>query len=344
MRHRGFAPARVVLPIAGVLGLASAREARAAITVCQSGCAYSTVQDAVDAAPDGEVIRIREGVFVGPVSIAGKNLIVRGSGANATVIDRGPVSVSPAPPAIALACTGSQQITISDLTITGGVPFHGFGGGGLENHGCAVNLNRTAILNNGSRGGGGITNDAGSMTVSNSTILNNGSELGGGGISNGASLLLVSTVVSDNSTWGVGKGGGIENGGTLVVRYSTIANNQGPDGGGLANAVGASARVIDSLISNNSTSSADGEGGGVFNVGAVTLRGTLVIANESGSRGGGIFNQAGGRLVLNESTVTRNSAGSSGGGVYSDGVTSVASSVIARNVPDNCAGSGHSCP
>lgn len=344
MSHSGHKSRKYILLIAVVSGLTFSRNATAAITVCSSGCPYSTVQAAVDAAPDGETIRILEGTFVGAVNITNKNLILKGSGTSYTVLDRGPVSVSPSPPAIELNCTRVFQITITELTITGGTPFHGFGGGGLENHGCTVNVNSTAIMNNGSRGGGGISNDAGTMTVKNTTIFNNGSELGGGGISNSATLTLISSVVSSNSTWSVGKGGGIENGGTLVVHDSTIADNSGPDGGGVANAVGATARIIDSIITNNSSTSPDGEGGGLFNVGSLILRGTLVIANESGHLGGGIFTKAGGSLVLNGSIVTRNTAGSSGGGLYSDGTTSVNSSTIANNTPGNCAGAGYGCP
>jgi predicted outer membrane repeat protein len=344
MKYSGHKPCKYVFLVALVSGLTAARAASAAITVCSSGCSYSSIQAAVNAAPAGETIRIMDGVFTGGVTITDKNLVIRGSGVSHTVVDRGPVSVSPAPPAIELKCTRAFQITITDLTITGGVPFHGFGGGGLENNGCTVNLNNAMVMNNGSRGGGGISNNSGIMMVRNSTIINNGSKLGGGGISNQGNLTLVSSVISDNSTTSPGKGGGIENGGTLVVRDSTIANNQGPDGGGVANAVGGTARFAESVITNNSTTSPQGEGGGLWNVGSLILRGTLVIANKSGNIGGGIFTKAGGSLVLNGSTLTRNSAGTSGGGVYTDGVTSVVNSLISNNTPNNCSGTGLACP
>jgi hypothetical protein len=340
MKRSGYRPCKYLWGAALVFGLAFARNASAAITVCSSGCPYASIQAAINAAPNGETIRVMEGVFTGAVSITNKSLIIRGSGASDTVVDRGPVSVSPAPPAIELNCTGAFQITITDVTITGGVPYQGFGGHGLENNGCTVHLNNAVVMNNGGRGAGGIYND-GIMTVRNSTVINNGARLSGGGISNDGDLTLINSVVSDNVA--TGKGGGLQNGGTLVVRYSTIANNQAPDGGGFANAVGGQALFVESVIANNSTTSSTGEGGGLWNVGSMILRGTLVIANESG-RGGGIYTKAGGSMVLNGSMIMKNSAGPSGGGIYSDGMTTVTSSLIAGNMPDNCAGSGYSCP
>lgn len=341
MSHSGYRPCNYLVGVALLVGLGVTRTAAAAITVCPSGCPYTSIQAAVDAAPSGETIRIMEGVFLGAVSITDKSLILRGSGPSYTVIDRGPVAVSPAPPAIGLTCSGASQITIVDLTITGGVPYHGFGGRGLENAGCAVNVNNVLVIHNGGRGAGGIYN-SGTMTVRNSTIVNNGAELDGGGITNAGDLTLVGSLVGDNVT--TGKGGGVNNGGTLVVRYSTIAGNRAPDGGGFANAVGGQARFVETVFAHNTTTSPVGEGGGLWNVGSMTLRNTLVIANEAGEIGGGIYTKASGTTVLNGSTVMNNTSGTSGGGLYSDGAMTVISSLITGNTPDNCAGAGYACP
>ncbi len=340
MNHSAHRQYQYLFSVALVVGLAFAQNAGAAITVCKSGCSYTSIQAAVNAAPNGATIQVMEGVYIGSVVITNKNLTLKGVEANFTVIDRGPVSVSPAPPAIQLNCTSSHQITITDVTITGGVPSEGFGGSGLENNGCTVILSNAVVTNNGSRMGGGISND-GNMTVKSSTIINNGAELGGGGIDNEGTLTLVSSFVSDNTTTSPGYGGGIQNGGTLVVRYSTISNNYGPYAGGIVNVVGGTAQVIESVVANNN---AYFDGGGLLNIGTLNLKGTLVIANQSGGQGGGVFNKIGGNVVLSGSTIINNTAVTSGGGLFADGTTSVTKTIINNNTPNNCGGSGYTCP
>ncbi len=328
-----------VLLIGGFLG---GQTAHAALTVCKNGCDYTNIQDAVTEAPDGEVIRIKQGVFTDPISIENKNLTLRGDGSSLTIIDRGLPSSDLPPPTITVSCVNasSHKIKISNVTISGGAPFQGFGGGGLVNESCVVKLVNTLITNNARRAGGGIGND-GIMVVRSSVISGNGAKLGGGGIDNSGELSITNSFIVGNRTTSPGKGGGIVNGGILEVRSSTITENHGPDGGGFANAVGGIARLIDTVIVNNT---GIGEGGGLWNVGDLILNRSLLVGNTAGNQGGGVYQKAGGSLKMTNSTLINNSALATGGGLYAEGTVTAKKTIIQGNTPNNCAGGAFLCP
>ena len=120
--------------------------------------------------------------------------------------------------------------------------------------------------------------------------------------------------------------------------------------------------ISDSVISANrltarsTTGSSTVEGGGIVNVGTLTLRNTSVADNRAAAsgpggaaRGGGIFNGSlpdtpPVRLALVDSAVTRNTLTASpgitvqGGGLFTLFPMTLTSSVIAQNVPDQCYG------
>jgi len=71
------------------------------------------------------------------------------------------------------------------------------------------------------------------------------------------------------------------------------------------------------------------DGGGIYNLGALTLTGSTVTANSADGSGGGIYNL--GTLVVTDSSITENTA-DAGGGMYNLGVLAVSDSDIAGNV------------
>jgi hypothetical protein len=71
-------------------------------------------------------------------------------------------------------------------------------------------------------------------------------------------------------------------------------------------------------------------GGGIANFGTMTLSGSTVTFNSASNSGGGIYNE--GTMTMNGSAVTSNSAGS-GGGIYNDtqAKLTILSSVVQNN-------------
>lgn len=185
--------------------------------------------------------------------------------------------------------------------------------------------------------GGGLYN-AGLLTASNVQIDHNlaasfaALRLGlGGGIANaaGGTVRLVSGVVSNN---GAGRGGAIHSVGavettSVETRNVLIESNTAlQSGGGIAN--GGRLFLSGSTVNGNTVSSADygfNGGAGILNEGGTaSVTGSLIRFNHAygvQSRGGGVFNTAGGRLEMTNSTVFFNSATAVGGGIADSGGT-----------------------
>src|SRR5262249_17392192 len=150
------------------------------LTVCAIGCAYSAIQNAADAAADGDTVAIRRGRFVENVVISGKSLTLRGAGPLLTVVDGGGhgrgFSIT--------GIFGVTHVSLSDMTIAGG---------------------RTADL------GGGVACATGDLTLTDVIVAKNGTGgLGGGLYTNCPVTTLVRTLFVRNHSDGpeVFDGGG----------------------------------------------------------------------------------------------------------------------------------------
>jgi hypothetical protein len=150
--------------------------------------------------------------------------------------------------------------------------------------------------------GGGLLNVAsGTVTLNHTDVSGNSATNGGGGILNASfqgqvgTATVIDSDVSGNSTTGVnsagglpGIGAGILNGGNMSLTHSNVTgNNATADGGGIYNA-------------------SDPHSGAAL--ADLTLTHSDVTNNNAGQghHGGGIFNQAGNKIRLNQSTVTGN--------------------------------------
>jgi CSLREA domain-containing protein len=131
----------------------------------------------------------------------------------------------------------------------------------------------------------------------------------------------------------------------------------GGDGGGIWTGPDTNVNLINMVIQDNTTGNGDpgsgGRGGGVFNLGTMTITGSTINGNTTGSAGtdpgafggygAGIYNA--GTLTLINTTVSGNTAGDGaspsqggyGGGIFNLGLTVT---LINSTVSDNHAGSG----
>ena len=127
----------------------------------------------------------------------------------------------------------------------------------------------------------------------------------------------------------------VNNGVTANISGLTITNGSSDTGGGIYN--------LGTLTLSNSTVSnsyASGDGGGIQNIlneegnPTLTVTGSTISGNMSGSIGGGINNFFGSLSVTN-STISGNSAGHSGGGIFTDGETTLNHVTITDNLADS---------
>ncbi|MDG2222074.1 MAG: Calx-beta domain-containing protein [Rubripirellula sp.] len=251
------------------------------------------------------------------------------------------------------------QVSLSDVTLTGGLVTGESGGailnnadltiinslitkntasnlifeahgGGIENL-ATLTLSRTTVSDNvAGQTGGGIGNE-GTLVLSESIVTGNSAPTDGGGIDNVGSLVLSESSVSGNSA---NYGGGIYNGGSVVMSQSSVSGNSAEFGGGIANLDG-SLEVADStIVSNNAVNN----GGGIYNGGGTAVHASTISGNTAGG-GGGVFSYESGSLTVSDSTISGNRAAVDGGGIAAqNGQFEVLNSTVSNNVADRNGG------
>ena len=193
-------------------------------------------------------------------------------------------------------------------------------------------------------GGGGIFNDGGTLTITGGTISGNiadGAAGSGGGIfSVDGTVTISNTEISGNEA--VRAGGGIEIvTGTVTLTDVTLDGND----------------VSDDDLTGNGLLSNPGNGGGLHITGdgnmgmttptTVTISGGSVSGNTAGSEGGGLWNNIGATLIVQNGTMIANNIASGdaadegGGGIFNNGGTlDIDDATIQFNDADGTAGSG----
>ena len=283
----------VIAPLLAVAGTCTGVSAET-ITVCLDGsCDHTSVQAAIDAAANGDVIEVAPGYYTVDQAIdtAGKALTVRGttdsSGGPATILDgQGSSQV--------LRCTSAEGPTtvLESLVIRGGFATQG---GGMYCDGTSPSIVNCTFTNNSATSGGAMFNIRNSSpTIDDCRFTGNAASYRGGGMYNvdGSSPTLTDTSFTNNTA--TDRGGGMFNfaGSSPHVDRCTFTKNLAiSGGGGMAN--GNSAPTItDSTFTFNSTS---GSGGGMFNSSGgfddqdVTIIGCTFTGNTA-DIGGGIRN------------------------------------------------------
>ncbi len=232
------------------------------------------------------------------------NISINGPGASNLTVQRD----SNAAQFSVFTVNGSEAVSISGITITGGDNY-GIGGGGIANSGILTVTNDT-FTNNYSNDFGGSIYNIGTLTVIHSDFTGNSAGTAGGGIYTGIDPIAqttvgTATVTSSTFTNNSGStGGGIYNTGPLTVTNDTFTNNSAPQGGGgIENNGHATVAVIDSTFTGNSAADV---GGGIDNFGTATVTNSTFTGNSAGV-GGGIENDI--LLTLNNTIVAGNVAG-----------------------------------
>lgn len=245
--------------------------------VCRSGCAFTSIQAAIDAAAPGDTIHICAGVFGERLTITTDvTLAGVGDGGNGTTLDgrRGGTTVTIAGAEVAFArlrITGGASsgvsggiglqdgsLTLTDCTVSGNTALEG---AGIGSSASSLLLIASRVTGNRASGsGGGISKQGGALRLENSAVTRNEAALDGGGINhiNGASTFIASTI-SDNEAGSRG-GGILFSGGAMSVFQGTRieGNRAGIEGGGISRFFG-SISIIDSTVTGNSPDNCAGE-------------------------------------------------------------------------------------
>jgi predicted outer membrane repeat protein len=212
--------------------------------------------------------------------------------------------------------------SLSGMTIRGG---NASVGAGIDNSNYgALTIDSCVITGNSATyQGGGIYSD-GTLSVSNCSLTGNSAISSGGAIYDyAASFTVQLSTISGNSARV--DGGGIvyfasSNPSVGTIQSCTISNNSASHGGGVNQWFGVLKLLGSSLSGNTAADMAYGtlgaRGGGLYNVGTVTVSGCTLTGN-SAVEGGGIYMSAGSNRTIAGCTFTSNTA-VQGGGIYHD--------------------------
>lgn len=309
--------------------------------------AYSSVQAAIDAAMNEQLIELGAGTWKERIDLKGKALKLVGSqGAGQTILDG-----NGAGPVVTVS-GGVQDARIRGLTIRGSKSVStasacgsGVGGGVCVAGGSTLELREVVLEGNSATSGGNLAVTGSTVTLAQ-TLVTNGYATSGGGIyvtSKGTVTLDSDTEVRLNSTSGSGGGIYVASASAVSLSESLLSGNTASlDGGGIyvsgssLTATGARLEVNNALKDgggirsvNTSTTQLTSclfvgnvavNGGGISSDGTtvldMSLRGGELFSNSASGNGGGL-DMKGGTVV--DVTFLDNVAQKAGGGIYAAG-------------------------
>lgn len=281
---------------------------------------YPSIQSAIDATDDGDVIVVAPGVYSENINFNGKAITVRSTNPDdpavveATVIDggaRGPV--------VTFTSRETTNAVLMGFTITNGLGKDSRNrGGGIHIDDSSPTIKCNVIRGNISlSNGGGICVWQGDPLVVGNMIADNQAYDAGGGVhAVFSSLALVGNTIENNEA-GCGGGVGLDKL-TGTITNNTITANRAKSGAGLwiIRERDHQHVVRDNYIAGNLTTGDWGRGGGVYlwSTGAnLEFTGNTIIQNTA-CYGGGLDITGCTGTVIDQNVIARNQA-THGGGV-----------------------------
>ena len=184
-------------------------------TVCSSGCDFTLIQDAVDAATEDDTIQLSAETYLENVTVP-KSLTIRGAGRMSTIVSGGYIPFSRV-----FTIDPHTESTFADMTIEKGWDVHGGGIGSSEfEEYFPLTLDNCILRDNWARWGGAIQYP-GDVVITNTLITGNVAEYGGGaylGSEPNTRITISNTIIANNSAVGY-EGNGRGDAGGLATAF-----------------------------------------------------------------------------------------------------------------------------
>jgi parallel beta-helix repeat protein len=303
---------------------------------------YTTIQEAIDAAVDGDTVLVKPGTYVENIDFLGKAITVKSElGPDSTIIDG-----NQAGSVVTFQYMGWADAVLDGFTITNGSgtdmepPFGYFYGGGIYCYFSSPTIMNNIICGNevASHAGGILCYEHSAPTISNNVIANNSSFKGGGMCCIEYSFpLIINNVISDNTASDAAGGICIKYDAEPTIENNVIIGNRSRRGGGGISCAFASPIITKNVITGNSSDIGGGmsiyqtgypiigdniisynsarKGGGIYFYDSLTIANSIIFEN-SAVFGGGICCRSS-ELSLTNNTISSNSA-KQGGGIWTE--------------------------
>ncbi|MHC4943290.1 MAG: right-handed parallel beta-helix repeat-containing protein [Planctomycetota bacterium] len=322
---------------------------------------YPTIQEAIEAAVDGDTVLVAPGTYVENIDFIGKAISVMSSaGPDQTVIDGGNPQY-PGLGAVVMFNNGeTKDALLEGFTIYNGtgytIPPGELAGGGIYCRNAWPTLSKNVVTENSADIGGGIyiKGEPLKHLVTQCVISKNQAEQGGGIYCNGTVPIIQYCKIEENSEGGginlqvmphdegfvrsniikgnfnSNNGGGICSSGDVNFYNNVITDNQGAWGGGIFSLGGC---LTNNIVTHNTALADDGQGGGMYiRWTNAIVDGNYIAFNQAGEEGGGL-RMRGGWLTSN--VICYNIAGTQTGSKAMGGGASLESNANFHEV-SNC--------
>jgi hypothetical protein len=294
----------------------------AEITVCPAGppaCQYSSIQDAVDAASDGVVVKVATGQYTGvhsrpappgypwpapsgtitQVVYISKTLTIRGGYTAPDFFEpsdpeSNPTTVDAQDQGRVLFISGDISPTVEGLRITGGGVddeiWQSAKGGGITMVGAEAIIRNNELFDNVGVQGGGLYLWGSSATICDNRIIGNTGLDGAGLVLEGSQATIKGNVISSNDAPSFGGGVWLRDGSAADLLGNVVIANQACHGGGLQLSGGSHAVLMNSVVADNQLRTEDcTQGSGLSISGASARLLHTTIARNVGGEGNGIY-------------------------------------------------------
>jgi uncharacterized repeat protein (TIGR01451 family) len=303
----------------------------------------------IDNAADGDTIVFQDGL-TGKIPLT-RELYIQKS---ITIAGPGPykITISGEAKTNVIRIAKDQTVTISGVSVKNGAASK-YPGGGISNEGTLTIANMLIDSNTADTFGGGVYNsELATMTIFQCTVSNNEAKgyagaAGGGGIWNDGHMKITYAYVNYNTA--PVAGGGIYNDttGYLEINFAQIIGNyiyglgQGYAwGGGIFNQADYVSEpdvvgwisIMNTTIANNEGTGFFTSGGGVSNIGSMSIQATKILNNSVSGVGGGVDNE--GAMEIIQTTIDNNLAYGDfgdGGGIENSGSLTLLDTTISNN-------------
>ena len=295
---------------------------------------YATIQGAIDAASDGDEVRVSEGEYVENVNFSRKNIFLIGSPESpqgVTIRGNGDA------PVVVFAAAEQSECRLSGFTLTGGSgrSIDNFRyGGGIYISGANPTISDCILLDNDANYGGGVFCQSGAPVISRCEIRGNNApgetSFGGGACFVQANPVLESCTFADNSADNIGGGlFAIES--RVMLDRCRILRNTAISGGGMKVTTSSEIHIENGEISDNTAAN----GGGVYcdDNTAITALYSVIARNYVSGIGGGVYCRVNSETTLQSCTLTDNTADEWGDGIllFQNATVSLLNTILWNN-------------